>query len=128
MFLSRTEVQRIIENAIRDRKILKVRYQHVGEDQDIVTRTKAPFDIGTTNPKTYERNKNNLYMFCYDHRDEETGLSKPMVHPISILHVISISETGELFNPSELTDIHRRNTGFNYRTWRWAVVPDRNWY
>jgi len=94
MFLACTEVLRIIEDAIRHRKILKVTYQHAGDDQDIVTRTKAPFDIGSTNPKTYERNNNNLYTFCFNHKDSKTGLSKPMVHP-SVSYVSCLYPTRE---------------------------------
>ena len=127
MFMPRNEVQRVVEQAIRERKVLTIAYQHVALDGNVVTRRQAPFDIGTTNPKTSFQNRDNLYMFCYDHVDPKTGLHKPMVHAININHVASLSILEEVFNPAELMDIHMRNTGFNYRTWRWAILPNRDW-
>lgn len=127
MFMPRLEVQRIIEQAIREKKLLIITYQHVAVDGSTVTRKQAPFDIGTTNPKTSFQNRDNLYVFCCEHIDTKSGMRRPMVHPININHIVAISTTDESFSPAELMDENMRNTGFNYRTWRWAIVPDRGW-
>ena len=128
MFLSRYEVQRIVEQAIRERKILRITYQHGDKDQQVAARTMAPFDIGTTNLTTYEQNRDNVYMFCFEHVDKKTGLKKPIVHAVNINHVMSASDTGQQFDPVDLTEINKRNTGYDYRRCRWAIVRDRDWY
>lgn len=128
MFLSQSEVIRIIEDAIINKKILKVKYQHTSSDNEIITSIKAPFDLGTTNTKTYYRNKDNLYMFCFNHIDEKTKQKLPIVHPISSLHIMSIAETGQKFDPIELTDINKANNKYDYRTCKWSLIPNRNWY
>jgi predicted ATP-dependent endonuclease of OLD family len=33
----------------------------------------APFDIGSTNPKTRERNASNLYAYSFTHKDKENN-------------------------------------------------------
>ncbi|MGB3478758.1 MAG: hypothetical protein WBB67_06325, partial [bacterium] len=86
------------------------------------------FDIGTTNPKTYEQNKDNIYMFCFDHRDERLNVIKPRVHPIKIDRVVEIKKTAEHFDENELANIHIQNTGYDYRTCRFALLPDRDWF
>ena len=128
MFLTREEVTKKIEDAITNKKVLLIKYQHVAIDDKIVDRKQAPFDIGTTNPKTYESNKDNVYNFCYDHIDEETGTKKQMVHPINIYHIISIEETGENFDENELADINLENMGYDYRDCEFAILPNRNWF
>jgi hypothetical protein len=127
MFLTREKVIEIISEAIFGKSILNVTYQHMG-DQDVVTRKMAPFDIGTTNQRTIESNKNQLYSFCYDHKDKDSGVENPMVHPINIEHIISIEKTGETFDENELADTHMANSGYDYRKCLFAVMPDRNWF
>ena len=127
MFMSVPEVTKIIEESILQREILHVRYQHV-KDSEIVDRKMAPFDIGTTNPKTYEQNKDNIYMFCFDHKDEKLNIPKPMVHPIKIYRIVNMKDSGETFDENELADINLRNTGYDYRTCRFALLPDRDWF
>ena len=127
MFISVPEVTKKIEESILQREILHVRYQHV-KNSEIVDRKMAPFDIGTTNPKTYEQNKDNIYMFCFDHRDERLNVIKPRVHPIKIDRVVGVKKTGEHFDENELADIHMQNTGYDYRTCRFALLPDRDWF
>lgn len=127
MFIPRAEAEQIIIEAIRAKKTLKVTYRHTG-DGATVTRTKAPFDIGTTNAATYHKYRDCSFMFCFDHRDEATRMPKPMVHAINITRIVSIEDTGNNFDPVELTDVNKRNTGYDYRSCRWAVVQDRNWY
>jgi hypothetical protein len=127
-FLARDIVTERIKDAIISRKVLKVCYQHVSTDNEIVERKKAPFDIGTTNPRTYDSNRDNVYLFCYNHIDDKTGQEKEFVHPININHIVSIEETGETFNENELADIHQQNTGYNYRECEFSLLPDRDWF
>lgn len=127
MFMSVTEVVLIIEAAILNREVLTVRYQHK-DDKSVAERKMAPFDIGTTNPKYAEAHKDNAYMFCFDHRDEKTGISKPIVHPIKINLILEIVKTGEHFDENELADINLQNTGYDYRTCNFALLPDRDWF
>ena len=128
MFLQRNEVVQKIEEAIVNRKILSVKYQHVSEDDDIVDRKMAPFDVGTTNPKKVESNKDNVYLFCYDHIDKKNDIKKPIVHAINIKHILSIEETGENFDENELADINLKNIGYDYREYNFVILPDRGWF
>jgi hypothetical protein len=127
MYMSIDAVTAAIKHAIESRKILGVKYQRV-QDGATVERRKAPFDIGTTNPKYIESHKDNVYMFCYDHVDEKTGMSKQIVHPVKIGKIISIVDTGKNFDENELADIHLHNTGYDYRICTFAFLPKRNWF
>lgn len=95
-FLNKELVIKIITQAILDKQILSIKYQRVGDCGDIVTRIKAPFDIGTTNLEKIESNKNNLYAYSYNHKDKKTGLIRPMVNAINIQHIISVEPTGDI--------------------------------
>ncbi len=130
MFLTRKQVLDIIEPAIIEKKILRVKYCHKDDLTHPKISLKAPFDLGTSNPAYYERNKNNLYMFCYGHINDKTNMKEPIVHAISAEHIISIEDTGETFKPVELTDINRRNSkgNYDYRKCNWAIAKNRNWY
>lgn len=128
MYLTKTQVVKSIENAIYNRIVLEITYDHTQDNTRRNKRKIAPFDLGTTNKKTYERNKDNLYIFCYEHFDKKTNSKKPQVHPISSLHIIEIVETEELFDPIELTNINYRNTKYDYRNCIWAIAKDRMWY
>lgn len=75
----------------------------------------------------YQRNKDMLYAFCYEHIDKKTNRHKPIVHGINALRILSIEDTEEEFNPIELNNINKSNTGFDYSTWHWALLPDRKW-
>ena len=46
----------------------------------------------------------------------------------NINNFISILETGEVFDPIELTNKHRAKTGYDYRNCKFAIAPDRDWY
>lgn len=124
--MDRNEVLNIIKEAISDKKILSVVYQHVS-DKKIVSHRIAPFDIGTTNPRTFEKNKNMLYAYCYDHK-VNNELLDPKVIAFNVNNFISISETGKVFDPIELTDKHRAKTGYDYRNCKFAIMPERDWY
>lgn len=132
MYLTRQEVEQIMIEAIINREILMVQYRHVDKTGDIVTRKKAPFDIGSSNPNydIRNRNKDNVYMFCYDHIDKKTNMNKPFVHPINIDRIISIEKTGGIFDENELADINFKNCGFDYRAndFVFALLPNRNWF
>jgi hypothetical protein len=127
MVIPVNEVQKIIEDAIINRKVLLVQYQHA-DDKNIVLRKMAPFDIGNTNPKYSEAFKDNAYMFCYDHYDYRLQERRPIVHPIRIDLITSIKLNGQVFDEKELADIHLKNTGYDYRTSIFAILPDRNWF
>ena len=127
MFISKEEVKRIFEDAIINRKILKIKYQHISIDNEIVEHDKAPFDLGTTNPKTQESNKDNAYLFCFGHKND-FGREDEKVHPISSRHIISIEDTGRKFDENELAEINLKNTGYNYKQCEFALLPNRNWF
>ena len=127
-FLTRENAIEMVKSAILERKTLQITYQHMGKDKDVVSRKMAPIDLGTTNIQTMESNKNNLYCFCYDHIDKETGVSKPMVHPINIEHIVSIEDAGESFDENTIAEINEDNTGYNYRNCQFAIVPERSWF
>lgn len=129
MYLSIDEVKQVIEDATKNRKVLRVQYESK-EHKGIVERKMAPFDIGTTSVRYVESYKDNLYMFCYDHIDDKTGQPLQRVHPIRIGKIISILETGEHFNENELADIHKRNDPrqYDYRDCKFAFLPNRNWF
>ncbi len=124
--MDRNEVFNIIREAIVKKKILSITYQHVS-DAEIVSHKIAPFDIGTTNPRTFERNKNNVYAYCYDHKDKNE-FPDPKVIAFNINNFLSIKDTGELFDPVELTDKHKAKTGYDYKSCKFAIVPERDWY
>lgn len=126
MFLDRNYTFNIIKNAIIKKKILSIEYRH-SLDEEIVLHKIATFDIGTTNPETYERNKDNVYAYCYDHKDDK-GLLDPKVIAFNINNFISILDTGEIFEPNYLTAKHKEKTGYDYTSCKFAVAPDRNWY
>lgn len=130
MYLTKSQVKSIVEKAIYNKTILEITYDHTTDDIRRFSRNIAPFDLGTSNPKYFERNKDNLYVFCYDHIDEKTNTKKPHVHAISSLHIINLKETDDHFDPVELTDINKKNSKYNYdyRTCKWAIAIDRKWY
>ncbi len=127
MFVSTTDVIEKYKDAIKHRKILRVKYQHK-EDEKIVERRKAPMDYGTRNPQTYEINKDNLYMWCYDHVNKKTGEIEPTLHPVKDYLIISMEETGETFNENELVNEIFQKTDWDYRTKGFAFMPDRDWF
>lgn len=128
MYLLRNQVKKIVEKSIIERIILEITYDHTSDKPRSYSKRMAPFDFGTSNPKYYEKNKDNLYVFCFDHKDDITFLKIPHVHPISSLHIINILETDENFDPIEVTNIHFMNKKYDYRMCKWAIVPERNWY
>jgi hypothetical protein len=128
IYLSRDTVREIVADAIIKKLILCIKYQHLWGNNDIVIKEKAPFDLGTTNPKTYQKNKDILYAYCFQHHDEKTGQLNPIVHGINALCIISIEDTGKTFDPIELTKINFKNNNYDYRQCRWALVPNRKWY
>ena len=124
--MNKLGVVNIIKDAIVKKKILSITYQHVS-DEEIVSHKMAPFDIGTTNPNTIEKNKNNLYAYCYNHKDKNELLD-PKVIVFNINNFISISETGDVFDPIKLTNNHRAKTSYDCRNCKFAIAPDRDWY
>lgn len=129
IFLQKSTVVNIIQEAIKQKKLVYIEYYTKG-NPELKKRKKAPFDLGSTNPsiKIREKNKDILYMFCFNHTDVKTGRAVPQVHGHSSLDIVRLEILEEKFDPVELTKIHYFNTGFNYQTWKWAIVSDRNWY
>lgn len=127
MFLSRSVIQSIIEEAIYLKKLIEIEYYTKG-NPILKKRIKAPFDLGTSNPKYYEKNKNQLYLFCFDHKDEKTGLTKPFVHGHDAFGVLKLKILDECFNPEELRLINIRNAHYDYKLCNWAIAKNRNWF
>jgi hypothetical protein len=121
-------VFQVIEKAIIERKILSIQYQHT-TDSKIVNHKIAPFDIGTTNPKYLYQHKDNVYVYCFDHYDDN-GLLDPTIVHFDINNFLSIIETREFFDPIELTDKYKMKSKnhFDYRTYKFAIAHDRKWY
>lgn len=117
----------MITDAIADKTILLIEYQHV-DDNEIATHRIAPFDIGTTNPKTQTRNADNVYAFSYTHMDKKTNAPDPKVCAFNINHFVRINVTSETFDETDLTRRNLANTRYDYRNCRFAVLPQRDWY
>jgi hypothetical protein len=126
IYLPFQTVKRTIEDAIYNKKILRIKYQNAKDEINVSL--KAPFDIGTTTTENIDKFKNNLYAFCINHKDSKTGLLKPMVHPISALRILSIEDTGEIFDEEKLTTVNLINSKYNYKTCKWAIAKDRKWF
>lgn len=125
--MNRSQVQNLIIEAIESRSILLIRYQHT-RDGEVVEHTIAPFDIGTTNPKTQERNKDNVYAYSYTHLDAKTNLPNPKVCAFNIESFIDIREAGESFDENELARLNQLATRYDYRTCEFNVAKNRGWF
>lgn len=84
----------LIPEAIESRSILIIKYRHIS-DGEVVDHKIAPFDIGTTNPMTQERNRNNIYAYSYTHQDSKTNLPNPKVCAFNIDSFVDIQDSGE---------------------------------
>jgi len=89
-FMGSTAVIQIVTNAITKRQVLLVTYQHT-QDREVVSHRIAPFDIGSTNPRTRDRFRNNLYAYSFTHVDDKTGVPDPKVCAFNIEHFISMA-------------------------------------
>jgi hypothetical protein len=128
MFLTKLYVSQVIIKAIYETKILRIQYQHT-TDSDIKIHNIAPFDIGTTNPKYLIKHKDYVYAYCYDHYNDNRLLDPKIIH-FDINYFLSINETGETFDPIDLTDKYKMTSKnhYDYRYYKFAVAPDRKWY
>jgi hypothetical protein len=120
-------VRQLITEAIESRSILLIRYQHTS-DGEVVDHRVAPFDIGTTNPKTQERNKNNVYAYSYTHLDSKTNLPSPKVCAFNIESFIDIRESGERFDENEVARLNQLTTNYDYRICDFNVAKNRGWF
>ena len=127
MYLSANRIIDIVCEAITERHILAVRYQHT-DNQMIVLHRLAPFDVGTTNPKNIQRFADNLYAYSYTHIDRETNLPDPRVITFNIHYFIDIITTEEIFDETDLCLRNLRATKYDYRNCRFALLPNRNWF
>lgn len=126
-FLSKAQVISIVSEAIENREILLIEYQHTA-DGEIVNHKIAPFDFGTTNPKTYERNKDNVYAYSYTHIDKKTNRADPKVCPFNVNNFIKMTSTDGTFNENELSRLNQQQTHYDYKTCNFALLPNRNWF
>ncbi len=128
MFIPRQEVISTISEAILNKNILLVKYQHT-DDKEIVLHKIAPFDIGSTNPNPNIRKNSDdrLYAFSFTHKDD-SGQSKPMVCAFNINYFIEIQKTDDVFDEVNLAKENQQRTKYDYRTCKFALVPERNWF
>ncbi len=126
-FLPRTAVVEIVVNAITERQVLLIRYQHT-DDGDVVSHRVAPFDIGSMNLRTKERFRNSLFAYSFTHVDDKTGLPEPKVCVFDIEHFLSMTPSGERFSEDDLAARNRSATGYDYSRCRFALLPDRHWF
>lgn len=128
MFIPKEKVASIISDAILNRTVLNVKYQHTS-DNEIVLHKIAPFDIGSTNlnPKIRESNAERLYAFSFTHKDDN-GNSKPKVCAFNINYFIEITPTNETFDETELAKENLQRTRYDYRDCKFAIHPNRDWF
>ena len=126
MFLNPSIIYDTVVKAIYGRSVLAITYQHTS-DGEVVHHKIAPFDIGTTNPRTYEQNKDKIYAYCFDHL-ERNNIPDPKVIAFNMNNFVSIQSSGETFDPIDLTDKNKQKTGYDYRNCNFAVAKGRNWY
>lgn len=125
--LSCYRIVEIVSEAIQQRQILQATYQHVDDEEEVRHRL-APFDIGSSNPKTASRFQDNVYAYAYTHRSKESNLLAPRVCAFNIHHFISLFPTGETFDETEVAKLHQQVDRFDYRTYKFALSPGRNWF
>ncbi|MGI8922764.1 MAG: hypothetical protein ACR2HJ_01780 [Fimbriimonadales bacterium] len=116
----------IVVDAIANRKILEMIYQHSTDDQS-VEHTIAPLDIGSTNPDRKKSSAELLFAYSYTHLDKE-GRKKPKVCAFKIPNIIELRDTGSTFDPIEIANLNRKATGYDYRDCDFALLPNRDWY
>ena len=121
-FLSRPSVIALITEAIQERHILSVTYKHV-TDNEVVIHQIAPFDIGTTNPKTKAQNSDALWAYSFTHVDKKSNRANPKVCRFDIYSFIKIDLTGERFDESKLAILNLQATKYDYRTCQFALLP-----
>ncbi|MBA4294386.1 hypothetical protein C0431_15620 [bacterium] len=120
-------VRTLISEAIESRAILFIKYRHTS-DGEVVDHKIAPFDIGTTNPKTQERNRDNVYAYSYTHLDSKTNLPNPKVCAFNIDSFVDIQDAGEKFDENELARLNQIATKYDYRTCAFNVAKNRGWF
>jgi hypothetical protein len=126
-FLSPHQVTAIVGVAIAERQVLAVRYQHTSDDI-VVQHRLAPFDIGTTNPKNIRRFGENLYAYSYTRIDRKTNRPDPRVATFNINYFLEMNPTGEIFDEVDLCLRNLEVTNYDYRTCRFALLPNRDWF
>jgi hypothetical protein len=127
MYLPSNQIIEIVSNAINGRAVLTVLYQHT-TDGEVVNHTVAPFDIGSSNPKTAHRFANNLYAFSYTRINDKTHFPDPKVVAFNINNFILMQPNGEIFDESDLCLKNLQTTNYDYRNCRFALLPQRDWF
>ena len=88
----------------------------------------APFDIGSTNPKTAHRVADLLYAYAYTHVDKKTAVPNPRVVSFNINNFLSMEPNGNTFDETELCDLHLQAANYDYRVFNFALLPGRDWF
>lgn len=129
MYLPNYQVIEIVSNSIATRAVLAVRYQHT-TDGEIVNHTLAPFDIGSSNPQNVQKFANNLYAYSYTRISEKTNLPDPKVVTFNINNFILMQPNGETFDETDLCikNMNANPRRFDYRSYRFALLPERDWF
>lgn len=125
--LPKSTVISLVAESIKERHILQVIYRHTS-DGERVTHNIAPFDIGSTNPRTRARYEETLWAYSYTHIDDKTSRLDPKVCAFNINNFISIDSTGEKFDENDLARRNHLRTGYDYRGCNFALMPDRDWF
>lgn len=126
-FLNKSTVHTLVIQSIQGRKILEVEYQHI-KDGEVVFHRIAPFDIGSTNPKTAQRYTDTLWAYSFTHEDKKTGNLAPRVCGFDINSFISIDILEETFDALGLAKLNLAATGYDYRGCSFAIESERDWF
>jgi hypothetical protein len=127
VFLPRSKVFDIVSSAIDNRQILAVTYSHT-DGTEIVEHELAPFDIGSTNPKTHTQFVDALWAYSYTHLDGKTGRRDPKVCRFDVKRFIAMEPTGVSFDEIELAELNKRATRYDYRECQFCLLPNRDWF
>ena len=127
IYTSRLEVILIVSKAIAERNVLKAIYDHTDGSERVEHRL-APFDVGSTNPKTAVRFVDALWAYSFTHINDKTGLLEPKVCRFDVNHFVSLMPAGEKFDELQVTLDNKVVTGYDYRDCKFCLLPDRDWY
>ena len=127
VYLSKSKVIEIVSTAIKERIVLDVTYEHT-DKSEIVIHQIAPFDIGSTNPKTSAQFTDALFAYSFTHIDDKKGSLAPRVCRFDVKNFIRMEFTDDYFNETELTELNLQVTRYDYRNCNFALLPNRDWY
>ena len=128
MFLNKQVAISIISEAISNKNVLLVKYQHT-TDGETVNHKIAPFDIGSTNPnpKIQNANAEKFYAYSFTHTNKDNQ-SDPKVCAFNINSFLEITRIDENFDETDLAIKNLSSTKYDYRNCKFALQPNRNWF